>query len=159
MALPAVAAGVMAAGSLASGISQSSASSQQASILDRNAAQTDAQAQGVYAQGVEREMTQRRNADQQLGAQRAAVAESGFNPSAGSALDAQVQSTQNAELDALQTRYQGILQGDTLRDQATQMRYQASVARANSRGALTSGVLSAAGSALTGYASYSKLTG
>lgn len=152
-------AAVTGAGSLASGISQSSADRQQASILDRNAALSDQQAGQVYAQGVEREMTQRHNADQQLGTQRAAIAESGFDPSSGSALETQVQSTRNAELDALQTRYQGILQGATLEDQATQQRYQANVARSNARSALTTGVLSAAGSALSGFASYSKLAG
>lgn len=143
-------------GSLASGISQSSQLSQQSDVLSRNAAMSEQQAGQVYAQGVERESQQRAQSDQTLGTQRAAVAESGFNPSTGSALDVQVQSTQNAELDALQTRYQGILQGSSLEDQAAQQRYQSKVAAASSKTALATGVLSVAGSALSGYAAYSK---
>ncbi|WP_208453929.1 hypothetical protein, partial [Burkholderia gladioli] len=107
-----------------------------------------------------REETQRAQAGQQLGAQRAAVAESGFDPNSGSAaLDVQVQSARNAELDALQTRYQGILQGTSLEDSARQTRYQASVARASSRSSLISGGISAAASTLGGLASYAKLGG
>jgi hypothetical protein len=150
-------AAVSGAGALASGISQSSQQSQQAAILNRNAALSDQQATQVYAQGVEREQEQRAQAGQQLGAQRAAVAQSGFDASSGSMLDVQTQSAQTAELDALQLRYQGILQGQSLEDQATQQRYQASVAKANSKTALATGVLSAAGAALSGYASYAKL--
>lgn len=61
------------------------------------------------------------------------MAESGFNPNAGSALDVQVQvqGVRNAELDALQTPYQSILQGSTLEDQARQDRYVARTARAS----------------------------
>lgn len=158
-ALPIVAAGTMALGSIVNGVSQSSADKQQAAALDRNANLSDQQAQQVYAQNVEREETQRAQSAQTLGQQRAAIAQSGFDPSSGSALDTQVQSARNAELDALQTRYQGILQGTSLQDQATQQRYQASVARSNARGALTTGFLSAAGSALGGFASYAKLGG
>ncbi|WP_186035313.1 hypothetical protein [Burkholderia gladioli] len=152
-------AAVAGAGALMSGINQSNQYSQQADALDRNAALSDQQAGQVFAQGVQREETQRAQAGQQLGAQRAAVAESGFNPNTGSALDVQVQSARNAELDALQTRYQGILQGTSLEDQATQQRYQAATARASSRSALISGGISAAAGALGGYANYARLGG
>ncbi|WP_186039138.1 virion core protein, T7 gp14 family [Burkholderia gladioli] len=152
-------AAVSGAGALMSGINQSNQYGQQADALDRNAALADAQAGQVFAQGVQREETQRAQAGQQLGAQRAAVAESGFDPNSGSALDVQVQSARNAELDALQTRYQGILQGTSLEDSARQTRYQASVARASSRSSLISGGISAATSTLGGLASYAKLGG
>lgn len=150
-------AAVSGLGALTSGISQSSQQSQQAAILDRNAALSDQQAGQVYSQGVQREEDQRAQSAQQLGQQRAAVSESGFVSNTGSALDMQVQSARTAELDALQTRYQGILQGQSLEDQARQQRYQAQVAKANSKTALATGVLSAAGAALSGYASYAKL--
>ncbi|MBJ9709882.1 virion core protein, T7 gp14 family [Burkholderia gladioli] len=152
-------AAVSGAGALMSGINQSNQYGQQADALDRNAALADAQAGQVFAQGVQREETQRAQAGQQRGAQRAAVAESGFDPNSGSALDVQVQSARNAELDALQTRYQGILQGTSLEDSARQTRYQASVARASSRSSLISGGISAAASTLGGLASYAKLGG
>ncbi|QTP33488.1 hypothetical protein [Burkholderia glumae] len=152
-------AAVSGAGALMSGINQSNQYSQQADALDRNAALADAQAGQAFAQGVQREETQRAQAGQQLGAQRAAVAESGFNPNVGSALDTQVQSARNAELDALQTRYQGILQGTSLEDQARQTRYQADVSRASSRSALVSGGISAAAATLTGLSSYARAAG
>lgn len=151
------AAAVSAAGAAASAISQSAQEKQKADIADRNAKLSDQQSEQVLAQGVEREQGVRMQAAQQLGAQRAAVSESGFNASSGSALDVQTQSSQMAELDALQTRYQGILQGESLTDQAAQQRYQADVSRTNAKTALATGFLSAAGSALTGYAQYAKL--
>lgn len=153
------AAAVSAAGAIASGVAQSEQNRAQARIADRNADLSDKQSEQVLAQGVEREQGVRMQADQQLGAQRAAISQSGFNASSGSALDVQTQSAGMAELDALQTRYQGLLQGDTLADQANQQRYQASVSRTNAKTALTTGILSAAGSALTGYAQYARLGG
>ncbi|WP_244110276.1 hypothetical protein [Burkholderia cenocepacia] len=150
------AAAVKGVGSVVSGISGSAQASQQAAALDRNAALSDQQATQVYAQGVNRETAQRAQAGQQLGEQRAAVAESGFNPNAGSALDVQVQSVRNAELDALQTRYQSILQGGTLEDQARQDRYAARTARASANNSLVAGGISAAAGLLGGFGDYAK---
>jgi len=151
-----IATGISAAGALASGAAKSAQANQQAAALDRNAALSDQQAGQVYAQGVNRETAQRAQAGQQLGEQRAAIAESGFNPNAGSALDTQVQSVRNAELDALQTRYQSILQGGTLEDQAQQDRYAARTARATARNGMLAGGISAAASVLGGLGNYAK---
>ncbi|WP_181365722.1 hypothetical protein [Burkholderia cenocepacia] len=140
-------------------MAKSAQANQQAAALDRNAVLSDQQATQVYAQNVNRETAQRAQAAQQLGEQRAAVAESGFNPNVGSALDTQVQSVRNAELDALQTRYQGILQGQSLEDQAQQDRYAARTARASARNSLVAGGISAAASLLGGVASYAKTGG
>ncbi|WP_205212601.1 hypothetical protein [Burkholderia sp. IDO3] len=137
-------------------MAKSAQANQQAAALDRNAALSDQQAGQVYAQNVNREEAQRAQAAQQLGAQRASVAESGFDPNSGSALDTQVQSVRNAELDALQTRYQGILQGQSLEDQAQQDRYAARSARASARNSALAGGISAAASLLGGVASYAK---
>ncbi|WP_206141184.1 hypothetical protein [Burkholderia sp. Tr-20355] len=152
-------AAVSTVGAISGGMAKSAQASQQAAALDRNAALSDQQAGQVYAQGVNREEAQRAQAGQQLGTQRAAVAESGFNPNVGSALDTQVQSTRNAELDALQLRYQGILQGQSLEDQAQQDRYAARTARASARNSLVAGGISAAASLLGGVASYGKSGG
>lgn len=151
------AAAVSGVSGLSSGLQTASADNTNAGILDRNATLSDQQAQQVYAENVQRETAQRNQAGQQLGAQRAAVAQSGFNPNTGSALDVQVNSAKNAELDALQLRYQGILQGSSLEDQATQQRYQASVQRSNAKSARTGAFISAAGAALAGAAAYGKL--
>lgn len=152
-------AAVSTVGAISGGMAKSAQASQQATALDRNAALSDQQAAQVYAQNVNRESAQRAQAGQQLGEQRAAVAESGFNPNTGSALDTQVQSVRNAELDALQTRYQGILQGQSLEDQAQQDRYAARTARASARNGLLAGGISAAASLLGGVASYAKTGG
>ncbi|MCW3699225.1 hypothetical protein [Burkholderia cenocepacia] len=149
-------AAISTVGAISGGMAKSAQANQQAAALDRNAALSDQQATQVYAQNVNRETAQRAQAAQQLGEQRAAVAESGFNPNAGSALDTQVQSVRNAELDALQTRYQGILQGQSLEDQAQQDRYAARTARATARNSLVAGGISAAASLLGGVASYAK---
>lgn len=152
-------AAISTVGAISGGMAKSAQASQQAAALDRNAALSDQQATQVYAQSVNRETAQRAQAGQQLGEQRAAVAESGFNPNVGSALDTQVQSVRNAELDALQTRYQGILQGQSLEDQAQQDRYAARTARASARNSLVAGGISAAASLLGGVASYVKTGG
>ncbi|KGV87575.1 putative gp14 [Burkholderia pseudomallei MSHR3951] len=152
-------AAISTVGAISGGMAKSAQASQQAAALDRNAALSDQQATQVYAQSVNRETAQRAQAGQQLGEQRAAVAESGFNPNVGSALDTQVQSVRNAELDALQTRYQGILQGQSLEDQAQQDRYAARTARASARNSLVAGGISAAASLLGGVASYAKTGG
>ncbi|MCW5155508.1 hypothetical protein [Burkholderia cenocepacia] len=152
-------AAISTVGAISGGMAKSAQANQQAAALDRNAALSDQQATQVYAQNVNRETAQRAQAAQQLGEQRAAVAESGFNPNSGSALDTQVQSVRNAELDALQTRYQGILQGQSLEDQAQQDRYAARTARANARNSLVAGGISAAASLLGGVAQYGKSSG
>lgn len=152
-------AAISTVGAISGGMAKSAQANQQAAALDRNAALADQQATQVYAQSANREEAQRAQAGQQLGAQRAAVAESGFNPNVGSALDTQVQSTRNAELDALQLRYQGILQGSSLEDQAQQDRYAARTARASARNSMLAGGISAAASLLGGVASYAKTGG
>ncbi|SOT39785.1 conserved hypothetical protein [Burkholderia cenocepacia] len=152
-------AAISTVGAISGGMAKSAQANQQAAALDRNAVLSDQQATQVYAQNVNRETAQRAQAAQQLGEQRAAVAESGFNPNVGSALDTQVQSVRNAELDALQTRYQGILQGQSLEDQAQQDRYAARTARASARNSLVAGGISAAASLLGGVASYAKTGG
>ncbi|MBR8303693.1 hypothetical protein KDW49_23570 [Burkholderia dolosa] len=152
-------AAISTVGALTGGVAKSAQANQQAAALDRNAALADQQAGQVYAQNVNREVAQRAQAGQQLGAQRAAVAESGFDPNTGSALDTQVQSVRNAELDALQLRYQGILQGQSLEDQAQQDRYAARTARATARNGLLSSGISAAASLLGGVAKYGKDAG
>ncbi|WP_310644967.1 hypothetical protein [Burkholderia cenocepacia] len=152
-------AAISTVGAISGGMAKSAQANQQAAALDRNAALSDQQATQVYAQNVNRETAQRAQAGQQLGEQRAAVAESGFDPNAGSALDTQVQSVRNAELDALQTRYQGILQGQSLEDQARQDRYAARTARASANNSLVAGGISAAASLLGGVAQYGKNSG
>ncbi|WP_254223844.1 hypothetical protein [Burkholderia multivorans] len=142
------------AGKLSSGLAQAGQQEAAANAAQYNADVSRNQAATAYTLGVQREQVVRDRAAQQLGAQRAAVAESGFNPNAGSALDTQLQSVRNAELDALQTRYQGILQGSQYEQQAAIDQYQADAARKAARGAKIGAYLSLAGQALSSYSSY-----
>ncbi|MCA8480499.1 hypothetical protein L0Z16_19355 [Burkholderia multivorans] len=142
------------AGKLSSGLAQAGQQEAAANAAQYNADVSRNQAATAYTLGVQREQAVRDRAAQQLGAQRAAVAESGFNPNAGSALDTQVQSVRNAELDALQTRYQGILQGSQYEQQAAIDQYTADAARKAARGAKIGAYLSLAGQALSSYSSY-----
>ncbi|SAK17435.1 hypothetical protein UA21_01692 [Burkholderia multivorans] len=142
------------AGKLSSGLAQAGQQEAAANAAQYNADVSRNQAATAYTLGVQREQAVRYRSAQQLGAQRAAVAESGFNPNAGSALDTQLQSVRNAELDALQTRYQGILQGSQYEQQAAIDQYQADAARKAARGAKIGAYLSLAGQALSSYSSY-----
>lgn len=88
-----------------------------------------------------REELIRRHNRQKLSEQRAAAAQTGFNPNAGSLLELQGESAGNLELDALTARYEGQLQSLSFENEARNMRRKA-------RGAATSGLLNAAGSLL-----------
>lgn len=146
-------------GSLAGGFGQASQLDQQARATDYNAGIADMQADQAYAAGVARENQQRRQAAQVLGESRAALGESGFDSSSGSALDIQLQNVRNAELDALQIRYEGVLQGQGYESQAAMDRYTAQTLRASAKNTRRAAFVSAAAGALMGGASYGKLFG
>lgn len=141
-------------GSLVGGSSQASAYNQQADAANANARAADVQAQQAYQAGALNEAQQRRQQTQQLGQIRASVAESGFDSGSGTALQVQQDATMNAEMDALQTRYEGLLRGDAYTQQASMDRYTAKNFRASASNARTSSYLSAATTALGGAATY-----
>lgn len=143
---------VSAAGAISSGVQARRSADQQAAAAEYNAVVSQNQATQAFAVGAERENIQRRQAAQALSQQRAAFAESGLDPSSGSALDVQLQSTRNAELDALQTRYEGILTGQNYEQQAALGVYEGGVLRASGRNAQTASYATAAGNLLSGAA-------
>lgn len=115
------------------------------------AAQANAQAlkqraDAVRSATVGREEMQRAQARQVVGEQVAAGAESG-GMLAGSNLDLLRQSMFNAEMDALNIRYQGLTEGTSLENEARLERFRGRQAR-------TAGYLSAVGSILSGGAGY-----
>lgn len=126
-------------------------------MATQNAAVARQNAQSAFNVGIGKEEAVRRNSAQQLGAQTAAASESGFVSSSGSMLNAQVQSAGNAELDALQTRYQGLLQGQSYQDQAASDDYEAKVASSNAGNALTGGIIGAGTAALSSYSQFARL--
>lgn len=153
-AIAAGSAGLGAVGSIMQGQQQASGYRQQADAAERNAQVAEMQARQAYDAGLQNELAQRRSAAQQQGSVRAAVAESGFDPSSGTASMIQQQSATDLELDALTTRYQSLLQGYGYEQQAAQDRYAASTLRQSARGARRAGMLGAATSILTSAAGY-----
>jgi hypothetical protein len=111
---------------------------QQAKVANADAEQSELNAIAARQQGAAAEEAQRRRNAQMLGLQRAAAAESGFDPNTGSLAMLQIKSAGETELDALTARYQGTMQGLGLQQQANSLRSQAKNTR-------TSGYLSAAG--------------
>lgn len=83
------------------------------------------QARIVQAQGYQDEAAQRRQANQVLGVQEASFSEAGGGLG-GTAAGVVRQSAVNAELDALQLRYNGLLRGSGLLAQSNQAKEEAS---------------------------------
>ena len=143
---------MQAIGSIQQVEAQASAMNQQARAAERNAQVADIQARQAYDAGTQNELTQRRSASQQQAQVRASVAESGFDSSSGSALAIQTQSARDLEMDALQVRYQALLQGQGFEQQAVMDRYTAKTLRQSGKNARRAGYIGAATSALTGVA-------
>lgn len=128
--------------------SQANADKYNAQIASQNA---DIVSQQAAAQ----EATQRRKAALVAGEQRAAQAQSGL-AFTGSALDVAQQSAANAELDALNIRYEGQLKRRGLLANAQQDSYGADVAGQNSNSAALGGYLNAGSKILGGTGNYLK---
>ena len=158
MAVPVIIAAVAAAaqvmGSVMQSNSQAAGYNQQAKAEERNAQMSDIQARQAYDAGVQNELSQRRNASQQQADIRASVAESGLDPSSGSAMLLQQQSAENLEMDALTTRYQSLLEGRAYEQQGVMDRYSAAALRASARSAKKAGTMTAATGILTSAANY-----
>lgn len=93
------------------------------------------------------EDAQRRRAGIALGEGRAAMAQSGVDPTSGSGLLVEEQSARNAELDALTVRYQGLLEGRGLLAQSALDQRQAAIYSQNA-------VYAGLGGALGTYGAY-----
>lgn len=106
-----------------------------------------------------REEAQRRQARQVLGEQRAALSQAGIGLG-GSAADVYGQSAANAELDALNIRYEGELDARGLLAQSALSTYGGQVDRMNGKIGKQAGYTNAAASLLTGassaYGAYKK---
>ena len=126
--------------------SQAQASEYNATIQAQNATVARQQANA-------REELQRRQARQVLGAQRAAIAQSGTGLS-GSNADIYGQSAANAELDAMNIRYEGELDARGLLAQSELSKYDAKVAKMNAKTAKKGGYLGAGSALLSGATNY-----
>lgn len=147
-----------AAGTAVSYSQQANAQDAAAQAADRNA-QVEAQnARNAQLVANANEEAQRRKSAYLLGEQRASLAQAGIGLD-GSAADAYRQSAQNAELDALNIRYEGRLRGAAGTARSMLDRYDASVSRLNAQGAAVAGGVGVASSLLSGasnaYGAYS----
>lgn len=145
---------LQAGGAFMEGSQQASAYKKQAEAAEHNAKLSDTQARQAYDAGLQNELAQRRSSSQQQSDVRASVAESGFESGGGTALAVQQQSARDLEMDALQTRYQSLLQGNAFDQQASMDRYTAQTLRQSGKNARRAGFLSTATSLLSGAAGY-----
>jgi hypothetical protein len=96
--------------------------------------------------------TTRRQGRARTAEQFAAFAESGFDPSTGSAALSMQQSNMNLELDAATVRYKGELKSRAHAVESQQFAYESKVHSANASAAKKAGYLGAATSVLSSYA-------
>lgn len=115
----------------------------------RNGALLDAQATETRRATVDRENLNRDRSARALSDQRAALLANGVDPTSGTALLATSQSAQDAEMDALTLRYEGLMQARNQNMEADNTRYQGKVAKRQSRISAVSSLLMASASGYT----------
>lgn len=146
---------LMIAGTAMQAIGTLSNGQQAAAIGARNADVLLQQANETDRATVGRESLLRDRNAQSLSQQRVAMLQNGLDPGSGSALFASSQSIRNAELDALQLRYDGLMQSRAERMGADMERWKGKAAKRQS-------IFSAAGQIVSGggnYMSMGKATG
>lgn len=95
----------------------------------RNGALLDAQANETRRATVTRENLTRDRSARALSDQRAALLANGVDPTSGTALIGVTQSAQDAEMDALTLRYEGLMQARGQNMEADNARYQGKAAK------------------------------
>jgi mannitol-specific phosphotransferase system IIBC component len=148
--LPIVAAIAGAGGALVSASAASQQAKAQQNMANYNAQVATNNATAVRQQAGANEEAQRRQAAVQLGRERAGIVQSGQGLD-GTGADIYRQSTGNAELDALNTRYMGELKGQGLDSESTLQRTAATQYGNNASSALIGGFLNAGAAGLSGY--------
>jgi hypothetical protein len=143
---------VSAAGAVAQGNAQAAQNNAAAAAANYNANMQRQQAATVGQQTSSREDLQRKQARQIIARQVAAGAESGVNITTGSAADLFRQSLYDAEMDALNIRYEGELNRVGLLNQASLSDWEAGVSRSNAKSAKKAGRLNAVVSLASGAA-------
>lgn len=146
-----------AVGAIQSANAQAAAYESQAAADDYNAEVADQNARIARQQAGAREDAQRRRARKILGQQRAAIAQSGTGLGGSNRALAE-QSALEAELDALNIRYEGELQARGQKAQAGLDRYSARSSRSNASRAKQSGFMNAGAAVLGGVGDYYRST-
>lgn len=119
---------------------------QQANDVGRyNGRLLDEQARNTTRATIDRENVQRDRNAQDFAAQGAALSQAGVDASTGSALIGVAQGYRDADMDALMSRYEGLMQARDQRIAAGQARYQGRVAKRASYFSAATQLASAAG--------------
>lgn len=146
-------AAVGAAGAIKQGQAQAASYKSEQAAANYNATIQAQNATTARQQSNAREEVQRRQTRQFLGRQAAAIGQSGTGLG-GSNADVYGQSAANAELDALNIRYEGELDARGLLAQSELSRYSGKVAGMNAKSAKSGSYWSAASSLLNGASTY-----
>lgn len=136
-------------GAVAGAANQKAGYESQSRAAEYNATVSKQNQDAARAHAAVKEDQVRRKAALVLGEQRAAIAQSGLGAS-GSMLDIYDESEINAEMDALNVRYEGEMTARGYGNQVNLENYQASSAKSNAGRAMTGGYLGLAGSLLGG---------
>lgn len=132
-----IAAAVMqAVGSIAGGQAADKAARRNGALLDEQAAETR------RATTSRENLTRDRNA-RTMSDQRAALLANGVDPTSGTALIGSGQNAQNAEMDALTLRYEGLMQARGQNMEADNVRHQGKAAKRQAYFSAASSLLSA----------------
>jgi hypothetical protein len=134
---------ILAAVGAAASISQSN---QQRKLADYQKKVEKVNAENILAQAAANEDAQRRRSAVELGQQRASVAESGLSLNSGTGYDLTHASAVNAEMDALNIRYEGAINASNSISQSNLYKMQSKAIRSTT-------ALNAGSAALNGYAS------
>lgn len=144
---------VSAVGAIQQGQAAKAQARSKAQANEYNAKVREMQASVEREQASRREERQRRRARQIQGAQRAAISQAGIGLM-GSALDIEEQSAVNAEMDALNIRYEGERNAIGMLNDARLEEYYADANREAGSNAMKGAYLSAGASILSGASSY-----
>lgn len=148
-AIPFVMMAVSALGAVGSAQSAQQQADIQALSDKRDAEIAEANAEITLAQTSAREEALRRDARQKLGASRAAIAQSGTGL-LGSNADIYSQQAREAEMDALNLRYSGLLEATGLLNQKNTSLFNAASATASGKAARNAGYIRAGTTILSG---------
>lgn len=151
-------AGVTAVGGLAGAYAQNQQAKAQAKIEGRNAVVAQNAANDAVERGEEDLKRHFYKVGQLKGQQRAAMAANGVDLDFGSAADLQVDTTLQAQADAVTISENAEREADSYRINASNYRASAATAKAKGRAALIGGVFDAGKSILGGAQQYAGLT-
>lgn len=142
---------VAVVGALVQGREEANAMRDQAKVEDYHAQVADQNARRAGQVASAEEERIRRESRQVLGAQRAAMGESGTTVNFGSNLDIQRQSTTAAELDALNIQYAGNVERGNFLEEAKMRRYNKDALRQSARQTMRTRWLKALGAGMSAY--------